>query len=136
MRSGYLLLETDPETPGLVRLVHSERAPAEGAPNLRFAARFDDVDAALMHCHEGLRQRLADLDRRLYTVDIRRAVAVADAIELTHRRVYCDPALAADPAVRAAREARRRRHRRRERLFGAVGAAAVALLVLLNLVLL
>jgi hypothetical protein len=138
MRAGYLTLETHPAHPGLVRLRGLEAAPptpapppADGdAPTLRFAARFSDLDAALMHFHSGLRRALVDLDGRLYRAPLGDAVAVAEAIELPHRRVFIDPALAHDQRLANTVETLHRRHRRWDRFFNAVGIAALVLLAI------
>jgi len=129
MDQGYLLLETHPEHPGLVHVRTSTQVSLTPPPNLRFAARFRDIDAALMHFHEGLRRRLVDLDARLYRADITEAIAIADAIDLEHRRVFIDPAIAGDPRLDANLARRRSRHRRWDLIFNGIGLAALALLL-------
>ncbi len=146
MQDGYLLLETHPAHPGLVRLRASDATsgipataprPGEGDRDaiaaLRYAASFNDIDAALMHFHDGLRGCLVDLNARLYRTSIGEAIAAAEAIELGHRRLYIDPDLADDPDI-AARIARlRRRNALRDRVFTGIGVAAVTLWVLTSL---
>ena len=130
MQSGYLLLETRPEHPQLVQVRRADELPARPSPQLKFAARFQDIDAALMHFHEGLRRRLVDLDAHLYRTELTDAVAVAEAIELPHRRVHIDAALANDPRLTAAIERLHQKHRRWQRIFNGVGIAALVLLLL------
>jgi hypothetical protein len=132
MESGYLLVETHPRLPGMVRLRHDSRPPATSSPELCFAARFEDIDAAMMHAHEGLRRRLVDVNQRLYRSDVTTAVAIADAVELPHRRTYLAAELAADPDLQAAISRLHARHRRWERFFDAVGIAALILLLVLS----
>jgi hypothetical protein len=133
MREGYLLVETNPAHPGKVRLRGIDDLPEGTAvgvdPNLRFIARFHDLDAALMHFHAGLSRRLLDVNERIYRADPVEAVSVADAIALPHRRIYVDPALDRDGKLTAAIQRLHRRHRRWERFFNGVGIAAVILLL-------
>jgi hypothetical protein len=133
MREGYLLVETNPAHPGKVRLRGIDDPPEGTAvgvdPNLRFIARFHDLDAALMHFHAGLSRRLLDVNERIYRADPVEAVSVADAIELPHRRIYLDPALDRDGQLTAAIQRLHRRHRRWKRFFNGVGIAAVILLL-------
>ena len=133
MREGYLLIETNPAHPGKVRLRGMDDLPkgaAAGAdPNVRFIARFRDLDAAVMHFHASLSRRLLDVNERIYRADPVEAVSVADAIELSHRCIYIDPALERDGLLTAAIERLHRRHRRWERFFNGVGIAAVIFLL-------
>lgn len=129
MDSGYLLIETRAGDPGVIRIRTSDRAPPAAAPDLRFAARFDDRDAALMHLHQALRRGLLDVDQGLYRADLLTAVAAADASMLRHQRTYLDPALAGDPALDAAIASRQRRWRRLDALWTGIGLLAVAWLV-------
>jgi hypothetical protein len=129
MEPGYLLLETRPDQPGLVVARVRSEAPQANADGLRFAARFNDIDAALMHLHQRLRRRLRTLEPRTYAVDLVEAVAAADAIELDHRRVYLDPSLSQSDAVDARIEAYHRRYQLKDWLLQAVGILALIFLV-------
>ena len=59
MEEGYLIIETNAEHPGLVRIRTAEAPPPEtgpGAgrptgPHIRYIARFNDLSAAQMHTH-------------------------------------------------------------------------------------
>jgi hypothetical protein len=133
MRDGYLLIETSPAHPGLIRVHARETAPAAPEDNIRFVARFSDLDAALMHLHEALRRKLIDVDDRVYRADVRDAIAAADAIELPHRRLFADPNPDRDPALAADIAERHLRHRRWYRVFDAVGILGLLLLAALTL---
>ena len=61
MRDGYLLIETDPAHPGLIRLRGLDAPPPSRSDDTRFVGHFNDVDAALMHFHEGLKRHLLDV---------------------------------------------------------------------------
>jgi hypothetical protein len=95
VQSGYLAIETHRDRPGIVRLVLSTEAPdpapiARADRRLRYIARFDDQEAALMHTHEILRRRLIDPDTHLYRVSPERAIAAIESLDLKHRRTYLD----------------------------------------------
>jgi hypothetical protein len=134
MRSGYLLLETSASHPGLVRIfITATLPPLPGPaadPELRHAVRFDDIDVARMHAHELLCRRLVDIDAGLYRAGPLEAVAAVESIGLSHRRVYLDPALAADPALEPAIATLIARRQRRDRIWEWVGMAALGLLLI------
>lgn len=149
MRQGYLLIETHPDHPGRIHIRgvdHLEAIPPDAIPpdairpgptraepvrepRIRYAARFGDLDVALMHAHTVLRRGLIDIDAHLYRADPVTAVAAVDAIELNHRRVYLDPCLAADPGLEAEIARHHRVHRRIDRIWNGVGIAALLLLL-------
>ena len=133
MDPGYLIIDVDPEHPELVRVHAATDAPDLSRSTRCFVARFEDIEAAMMHFHQALRRQLADLDRRLYRTDVGHAIAVADAIDLPHRRIFIDPAYADDPALPVAIARRRQRHRRWQQVFTGVGILAVIWLVILTL---
>lgn len=137
MQPAYLAVETNPAHPGMIRLVLAPRQPdpaadaAEAAPRLRYVARFNDGDAALMHTHELLRRRLVDIDARLYRVNCELAVAAIESLGLAHHRVYLDPAFERQQRSEIAERALRFKHRRqrKERAFNYAGYAGIALLL-------
>lgn len=133
MQTGYLLLEMHAERPGVVSVRARDGAPQLDRPGLRFAARFDDIDAALMHLHERLRRHLNTLEPRTYRVDLEEAVAAADAIELDHHRVFIEPALAESGSLDDRIKSERLQHRRFDLLMQAVGLLALLFLVLWGL---
>jgi hypothetical protein len=138
VRSGYLYVETHSLRPHLVRIAMSERQPALPEPSddaprrIRYVARFGDSDAALMHAHTLLRRRLADAEAGLYRTDLVRAIAAVESLALGHRRLYLDPALAADTcaAIRTAADRLVRRRRRIDRICYGVGYGALLWLLL------
>jgi|GEM_PF-1152050 len=134
MRKGYLLLETRPDQPGIVSVSTQDGAPQLERSGLRFAACFDDIDAAPMHLHECLRRHLKTLEPRSYAVDLVEAVAAADAVELDHRRVFIEPALAQCDRLDDRINRLHRRHRRFDQLMQAIGLFALLLLLLLGLI--
>lgn len=94
VRSGYLCIETHPDHPGLIRLLSLDQPPQIGEQSqIRFVARFNDRDAALMHTHEILKRRLLDPDSHLYRTSIERAIAAIESLNLRHREIYADPAM-------------------------------------------
>jgi hypothetical protein len=139
-RSGYLLVETRADRPGLVRIRTTREPPAPATdrsddpsvPQMRFAAFFEAVQIAGMHAHTALQRRLIDVDAGLYRVEPLTAVAAIDAIDLRHRRVYLDPALGTDSRLAAQIERRRLRLRWRHRLWTLIGLLALLFLLLLG----
>lgn len=129
MQQGYLVLESDPNRPELVFVGAHSRVPDGTRAGLRFAAWFRDIDAALMHFHEGVRRSLKRLEPRCYRVDLVDAIAVADAIDLEHRRVFIDPDLGDRDALDARIARIRQRHQWRDRFLTAVGFIALGVLV-------
>jgi hypothetical protein len=129
MQSGYLVIATDPGRPDFVYVETDSSAPNPSRPGLRFAARFSDIDAAMMHFHEPLRRRLKQLEPRCYGVELDEAIAVAEAIDLDHRAVFIDPQVAGHHRIRERTETLRRRHRRVDRWLHAVGILAVLVLI-------
>lgn len=136
MESGYLIIETSQRHPGLVRIhtatdrpPHLPESDTED-PRIRYMARFNDVDAALMHAHNALRHRLVNTDTRLYRVELPRAIAAVESITLSHQRNYLDPWL--DPGVRETIDtlaASRAAHQQQQvRIWNLVGWIALALL--------
>lgn len=98
MKQGFIAVETHRERPGIVRLLASDAfAEPDHAdarqPQIRYIARFNDVEAGLMHCHEAIKRRLIDLDNHLYRVTLERAIAAIESVELRHWRTYIDPFL-------------------------------------------
>lgn len=135
MRPGYLSVHTHSAHQGRIRLVVTDREPPRDAgqpePHVRYTARFNDVDAALMHAHEALKRRLIDPDAHLYRADLARAIAAVKAVELRHEMTYTDPCI--DDATHAAIERFvERQHvlqRRKDQFFRALGAIGIAILL-------
>ena len=139
MQSGYIAIETHSERPGVIRLRTSTYAPdpastAHSHSRLRYIARFNDREAALMHMHEILKRRLVDLDEHLYRVSLEHAVAAAESLDLKHRRIHLDIGLSADShaTIDALTEKFRAQRRAWAAFFQTLGYIGVGL-VLLNL---
>lgn len=137
MEHGYLAVETHRNRPGLVRLVVSDHLPQpdtddERDTQLRYAARFNDRDAALMHTHEILKRRLIDPDVHLYRAEMAHAIAAIESLGLSHRDVYIDPDLdaATRRTIETAREVITAQRRRKERLFETIGYIGIGMLLL------
>lgn len=137
-RGGYLVVETRADRGGLVR-VHATRqkppdpvdiAPDPSQPRLRYAAFFTSLHVATMHAQTALRRGMVDAQAGLYRTDPVTAIAAVEAIDLAHRRVYLDPALADDPRLAAQIERRRMRHRWANRIWTAIGIFAIIMLIL------
>ncbi|MBK1705767.1 hypothetical protein [Halochromatium glycolicum] len=133
MQEGYLVLETDPERPGLIVVGALTSVPQRIDEGCRFAAWFGDLDAALMHLHEALRRSLAQLEPRCYRVGLIDAIAAADAIDLEHRRIFIDPEFAESTQLNAKIDSLRQRHQRLDRWLNTVGLVAAALLAIWGL---
>lgn len=136
MHHGYLAVETHSNRPGMIRLFSAERPPVPDGtdapqPRVRYVARFNDGEAALMHTHEYLKRRLADPDSRLYRVPLERAIAAVEAVELRHREIYIDPEL--DQETRGRIDAERARLQRiasrRRHFFEGIGYIGIGLLL-------
>ncbi len=134
VKSGYLSVETHTARPRVVRLMLSDIPPTttgEGEAHLRYCARFNDRDAALMHAHEFLKRRLLDPDTHLYRTTLEHAIAAIEVVRLKHRRVYLDPELsdASRSAIAQWIRCFRRNQRRRDRFFEYMGYAGIGLLL-------
>jgi hypothetical protein len=136
VQSGYLAIETHRDRPGIVRLVLSTEAPdpapaAHADRRLRYVARFNDREAALMHTHEILRRRLIDLDTHLYRVPPERAIAAVESLDLKHRRIYLDSEFSDESRSAIASLTERLRSRRRAwaTLFQTLGYIGIGILL-------
>jgi hypothetical protein len=132
---GYLAVETHRNRPGLVRIVLTRELPAaqpaDAETRLRYAARFNDGDAALMHTHEILKRRLLDPDSRLYRVPEARAIAAIESLGLSHRDVYFDPLMdeGARQTIDQLREDLVGKRQRKEQLFTTLGYVGIGILL-------
>lgn len=136
MTPGYLIVETNPQSPGLVRLAvlpkNPETVPRDPeGPRIVFVSRFNDSEAALMHTHAVLRRRLVDIDAGLYRAPPDQAIAAVRAVDLRHHEVYLDPdiseALSARIEALQARLIRRKQWTRQ--VFETIGYIALAMLI-------
>ena len=136
MQSGYLAIETHRDHPGVVRFLSSTRAPdpdsaAHSAHRLRYIARFNDLEAALMHTHELLKRRLIDPDAHLYRVSPERAIAATESLDLKHRRIYLDAGFSDESraAMDSLAAGFRARHQAWVVIFQTIGYIGVAILL-------
>lgn len=136
MEHGYLAVETHRDRPGLVRLIVTSELPApvegrDSATRLRYAARFNDSSAALMHAHELLKRRLVDCDSHLYRVHQAQAIGAIESLDLSHRDVFLDPALDEETRreIDQARQMMARRRVRKTRFFEMLGYIGIAILL-------
>ncbi len=135
MHYGYLFVETHGDRPGLVRIALAERppivpdGPGEAPGRIRYVARYNDGDAALMHVHALLKRRLVDVDTGLYRAGVEEAVAAAESLGLKHERLFLDPALGDAALIRIETQAEflQRRRRQWDRLLYMLGYMALAL---------
>ena len=137
MRSDYIAIETHRGRPGIVRLVSSTEAPdpaplTPGDRRLRYIARFNDSEAALMHIHELLKRRLLDPDTHMYRTSPERAIAAAESLDLKHRRIYLDANFDGESqaTIRALTEGYVRRRRAWASFFQTLGYIGIGLLLL------
>lgn len=141
MQLGYLSIETSLSHPGLIRLIADPQEPSispstvdgEPDPQVRYIARFNDLDAAQMHAYADLKYHLIDLESQLYRASVIDAIAVIEAIELPHRRVFLDPELQQSVGAEIERQAAliQHRHQMTDRIWMTVGAVALLWLLLL-----
>jgi hypothetical protein len=137
LQTGYLSIEIRSDQPELLRLVLSKCCPAvpdrgaDGPQGLRYIARFNDGEAALMHAHQILRKRLVDVDSGQYRVDLVSAVAAVESLGLAHGRIYLDPWLSEEEfkQIDTRVSLLQTRRLRRERFWYAVGYIALVVLL-------
>ncbi len=138
MQLGYLSIETRADRPGLIRIALSTQCPAvpedrtDGPLRVRYIARVNDREAAMMHVHQLLRGRLVDLDSRIYRGDLVTAVAAIESLGLAHERIYLD--LESDgehcSLINTKVLSLAAKRRRYERFWNAVGYTALGFLLL------
>ena len=135
MRAGYLCIETNHQRPGLIRVTPPSMAPSGTRREIRYVARFNDVEAAQMHVQNGLHHQLIDLNNRIYQTGLIEAMAVIESDLLYHRRIWIDPTLQPEDSERLEQltAARRCQRQRLDRIWQTVGTIAAAVLVMLLL---
>lgn len=132
MEPGYLYLESNAEYPGLVRFLVSDRLPSTEQNQgvfVRYVARFDDIDAAMMHVQNELRHSLVDIDEHLYRVPLTAAVAAVEADDLKHERVWMDETVEKEE-LRSCTDGFVAQHRRQDLFWRWVGLIAIGWLLL------
>lgn len=135
---GYLIVETHPGHPDLVRVQGTQRSPVPpdgsppdpSSPRICYIAFFSALHVARMHAQTALRNRMVDAEAGLYRVDPVTAVAAVDAIDLRHQRLYLASEIESDPRFLEQIERRHWRQRLANRIWTAVGILAILLLFL------
>ncbi|MGB5560695.1 MAG: hypothetical protein WBM71_02270 [Sedimenticolaceae bacterium] len=136
VENGYLSIETHRDRPAIARFFLSAEPPdpqagVHAARRIRYIARFNDRDAALMHVHEVLKRRLIDPDTHLYGVPVEHAIAAAESLDLKHTRIYVDTEFGDDAhaSIAAFTERFRRNARRKEIFFQTLGYIGIGMLL-------
>ncbi|MCU7853988.1 MAG: hypothetical protein KZQ80_17460 [Candidatus Thiodiazotropha sp. (ex Monitilora ramsayi)] len=97
MKTGFLTLETHPDHGGLVRVRIRDEVPElseqEDGTEIRYVARFKDIEAGRMHVQNMMHRSLVDLENRIYRKDLDEMIACVEADNLDHTRVWMDPAV-------------------------------------------
>lgn len=151
MKAGYLAIEALPQgehQTDLIKLLswdelpHSEGDNADKTANINnrkypenvhYIARFNDILAATMHFHNGLRRKLEDLNEHTYRAELTHAIAVIEAEnDLRHERIWIDPAISLEELEVIKKDADRIRSKKEkiDKAIQMVGYFAVALLIL------
>lgn len=139
MKTGFLTLITHSDHPGLVRARIRNKLPElkrqEDGSEIRYVARFKDIDAGLMHVQNVMHSALADLEHRIYRVSLPQMIACVEADDLDHARIWMDPALSAEELAEIDRLTRQRKasQRRIDRIWQIVGWLGLLLLLLASL---
>ena len=140
MNAGFLGIETLPEnanTSRLIRLVSWEELPVskdnQYPENVHYIAKFNDILAAEMHFHNGLHNKLQDVNEHVYHADLADAIAVIEAEDdLRHERIWIDPAINHQELDKIKENIVKIRTKKEkiDRAIQLLGYAAIALLVL------
>jgi hypothetical protein len=139
MKTGYLVLETHPEHKDKVRVLIKDELPntqtASAGSQLRYIARFNDIDAGQMHLHNMMHNQLVDLDNHIYRIDLNRAIAAIEADDLNHTRVWIDPSLNEKDRAWIDKETAKfkLRHKRWNRVWLIIGALFVIYFFIMTL---
>jgi hypothetical protein len=138
MKTGYLTLETHSEYKDLVRVLVKDELPntqvTSNGSQVRYIARFNDIDAGQMHLHNMLRYKLIDLDNRIYRIELIQAIAAVEADDINHARVWIDPSLSeSDRSLIDEQTTKfRMRHKKWNIFWLAVGGFFIVLLLIMS----
>jgi hypothetical protein len=145
VKAGFLGLETvtsnekltNSNQPELIRLAIWDKLPVSEdqhyPKNIRYIARFNDILAAQMHFHSGLRKHIYDVNNHIYKAHLGDAIAVIEANDdLRHERVWIDPCINEQTLVSIQNLADKKRSRKKliNRMIQLVGIAALGLLAM------
>jgi hypothetical protein len=140
MKTGYLTLETHPEHQDLVRVLMKDVLPntqeATHGSQIRYIARFNDIEAGQMHLHNMMHNNLVDLDNHIYRIDLSKAIAAIEADDLNHARVWIDPSLSDSDRFQIDQQTSifKLRHRRWNKFWLFVGGFFVVLFVIMSII--
>ncbi len=130
----FLGLETNLGNTKLITLLLWDENPAAEnnhfPKNIRYVARFNDILAAQMNFHRGMRKQLRDINT--YKADLSEAIAVLEANEDSrHKRIWIDPKISNQTlaAVQSKFELKRIHKKIINRIIQFVGIAPLCLLV-------
>ncbi|KHF24441.1 hypothetical protein [Solemya velum gill symbiont] len=135
MHPGYLSVETHPQHQGIIRFGKQLYAPklpdGEAGGHICYLARFNDIDAAMMHIHEALRHQLVDLDNHRYRVKVADAIAAVKSRQLKQSETWIDPDLDDETmqSIDASIARYKQRQARFEELMKLVAKAAIVVLL-------
>jgi hypothetical protein len=97
MKTGFLTLLTHPGHHGLVRVKIWDQSPElttqPDGSEIRYLARFRDIEAGRMHVQNAMHGSLVDVEDRIYRQDLDEMIACVEADYLEHSRIWIDPAL-------------------------------------------
>ncbi len=139
MKTGFLTLITHPDHQGLVRVKVHDTLPEikkqEDGSEIRYVARFKDIDAGVMHVQNVMHAALVDLENRIYRGSLPQIIATVEADYLDHSRIWMDPALSEDnlQEIDELIKQQKASQRRTNRIWQLVGWLGLLLLVLTSL---
>lgn len=139
MKTGFLTLLTHPAHPELVLARTLDKPPElyalKDGSEIRYVARFADIEAALMHLQNSMHTALVDLENRCYRKSLAEMIAAVEADGLEHRRIWIDPAIPAEALTHIERLTQKARfsQRRIDRIWQAVGVLGLLLLLFFSL---
>ena len=135
MKTGFLTLETHPDHNDLVRVCMQEKIPdlsrQEDAREIRYVARFKDIEAAQMHVQNMMHSSLVNLQYRIYRKSLAEMIACVEADELEHARVWMDPCISEVECnrIESLVKHHRNRHKLIDLIWQAVGIAGLIILL-------
>lgn len=139
MKTGFLTLITHPDHQGLVRVIIRDRLPEikkqDDGSEIRYVARFEDIDAGMMHVQNIMHSALVDLENRIYRGSLPQIIATVEADYLDHSRIWMDPVLSEEnlEEIDALIKQQKASQRRTNRIWQIVGWLGLLLLVLTSL---
>jgi len=139
MKTGFLTLETHPDHNDLVRVHIQEKKPElsnqEDGREIRYVARFHDIETAQMHVQNMMHSSLVNLEYRIYRKSLAEMIACVEADELEHARVWIDPGISEVEfgRIQSLVEKNRSYHKLIHMIWQAVGITGIILLLVTGL---